>query len=219
MSNRVRIAAASVSRRISVFRQLFSTHSTRAARESERNVSTRSTRRLDSFPPSELQRRGVGISSFVQHNARLDPGKDFRPRARSRFAVVDVDVNPPKNPKIRVRVVHRPVAHGLVGPCPICARLSNSLADRCKNDLRKSSLLLGLALNSDISRDRSDEYCRLGPVAVGSNSRESYIPFIIGCAAYDPGGRDTGGSIVGAPCSCSCAATPCGGNPIAAYGP
>ena len=47
---------------------------------------------------------------------------------------------------------------------PSCARLSSSDAVLCRNDFRKSSLLDGFALNSDISRLRSLEYCRRGPL-------------------------------------------------------
>lgn len=61
---------------------------------------------------------------------------------------------------------------------PSCARLSSSDAVLCRNDFRKSSLLDGFALNSDMSRDRSLEYCRLGPLPAISTC---CIPFIPAC--------------------------------------
>ena len=37
---------------------------------------------------------------------------------------------------------------------------------RCKNDFKNSSLVEGLALNSDMSRDKSELYTLLGPLVV-----------------------------------------------------
>ena len=49
--------------------------------------------------------------------------------------------------------------------------MSSSLAERWMKDFRKSSDDVGLALNSLIRRDRSEEYCRRGPDPKGTGSR------------------------------------------------
>lgn len=46
------------------------------------------------------------------------------------------------------------------------ASVSSSDAVRCKKDFKNSSLVLGLELNSDMSRDKSELYTRLGPLVV-----------------------------------------------------
>jgi hypothetical protein len=78
-------------------------------------------------------------------------------------------------------------ARHLFTGAPICDMLSSSEAVRCRNDFKNSSLLDGLELNSDMSRDRSELYCRRGPLATGSKRvRESYSCAVIACCPPPP---------------------------------
>ena len=66
--------------------------------------------------------------------------------------------------------------------------MSNSLAVRWMKDFKKSSLDVGFALNSLMSRDKSDEYCLRGPEPTGSKYPK--LDTRLGSETKPPGGTD-----------------------------